>query len=527
MWISAKIIPKRKLTATSVEVEVLARHGLPQALPGQFCALEIVRDGEPMKAAFSIVGISKQGHWILGVKQARRGGVSEWIQKLDEATSVSVAGPFGEFGVNDAARHHLLIAGGSGITPVWAIAKALIQKGIHPVLIFGNDSPAEVMFGEDIRSAAEAGELKVIHVFDRQFEPAMNSELHADSAVYICGPQAMTQFIEGLLSHHPKHLVLKESYGKTLGQGKSSRLRWKPRWGKERVHPIGAGETLLKASERAQLKWDQACGLGACGSCTMLLKAGKVECRGKHLVPGDHVLTCIAQPLTEEVTISPPKRWKRPEVVAASLVVAFLSVGIWAVPPGMGFRAMGPMNTGHESLACGDCHRPAEGTVRQQLSHNARSFMGWHDKNWVDVGYAPVGNDACLGCHDRPNDRHPTSRFEELRFAQQRADLGVHECNSCHGEHHDKRIASVENGFCQNCHADIQIDNDPIDVAHADLASNGEWNTCLTCHDFHGNHQHTAPTRMADRLSETAIEAYFEGGEDPYRGGKRYKAIKQ
>jgi len=248
-----------------------------------------------------------------------------------------------------------------------------------------------------------------------------------------------------------------------------------------------------------------------------------VECRGKHHGPGSEVLSCLARPITPVVALRQSRGWRRPESVAAALILAALSIGLWAVPPGMGFRAMGPMNTGHESLSCGDCHREASGTVRQQLGHNARGLLGMHDAPLTNVLYEPVGNEACLVCHERPNDRHPTSRFEELRFAEQRAVLGPHLCTNCHGEHHGERVAAVEPGFCFHCHSDLALDDDPIDVPHADLVSSENWASCLTCHDFHGNHERDTPNKMSNRLSEDAVRAYFQGESDPYGPNKRYQ----
>ena len=51
-------------------------------------------------------------------------------------------------------------------------------------------------------------------------------------------------------------------------------------------------------------------------------------------------------------------------------------VGFLLLPGVEHFTAPGKMNTGHERLACDSCHRPAPGTVRQQLQANARYLLG-------------------------------------------------------------------------------------------------------------------------------------------------------
>ena len=518
MWMSALLHPRRRLTAAAVEVAI-HRRGLPAPLPGQFCVIEVTLNGRTERRSFSIVGVDAEGRWLLGIKQARTGGVSEWVNRLTEPAEVAVAGPFGEFGPLEAERH-VLVAGGSGITPIWAVTQALVAAGARPELWFGNDRPEDAMYGDEIRQAAASGQITLHEVHDRRFTP----DLTPSTALYVCGPSGLLSALQPLLTAHPAHLTALESYGPAPGEGIAAQLTWQPRFGRSASTTGQTGATLLETATEAGWPWDHACGVGACGTCRVALQSGAVDCAGRRHEAGEEVLSCIAHPLTPNVTLKPARGWRRPEAVAAALVLAVLSIGLWAVPPGMGFRAQGPLNTGHQSLACGDCHRDAPGTVRQQLSHNARGLLGLHDAPWVDVLYGPVDNAACLECHDRPNDRHPTSRFEELRFAEQRATLGPHECNNCHGEHHGERVAAVEPGFCVNCHSDLEVEDDPIDVPHADLVSAENWASCLTCHDFHGNHERPAPTRMADRLSEAAVRAYFAGEADPYGDEKRYTA---
>ena len=178
-------------------------------------------------------------------------------------------------------------------------------------------------------------------------------------------------------------------------------------------------------------------------------------------------------------------------------------------------HAPGPMNTGHDRVACEACHRPAPGSLRQQLQTAARNALGL-TATASDIGFRPVTNAACLSCHDRPDDRHPVFRFLEPRFAKARAELHPELCTSCHAEHDGVRVTRAETTFCRTCHADLQVEHDPIDVPHRELVASGRWETCLGCHDFHGNHARVVPRRLADAIPVEQIRAYFEGGASPY-----------
>jgi len=172
------------------------------------------------------------------------------------------------------------------------------------------------------------------------------------------------------------------------------------------------------------------------------------------------------------------------------------------------------MNTGHESLTCESCHLPARGSLRQQLQGNVRYLFGLGDE-LVDFGLVDVSNADCLACHERPNDRHPVFRFEEPRFAEARRELAPHQCNSCHREHSGKRV-TVEADYCSQCHADLAMEKDPLDVSHAELVAAERWSTCLGCHSFHGNHVMQPATVLAKAYPKETVVEYFEGGPSPY-----------
>lgn len=176
--------------------------------------------------------------------------------------------------------------------------------------------------------------------------------------------------------------------------------------------------------------------------------------------------------------------------------------------------AAGPMNPGHDGLACESCHRPAPGTLRQQLQANARFAVGMRDAP-VDFGERRVENADCTSCHDRPFDRHPVSRFVEPRFAEARAALTVQRCEGCHKEHTGTRVSAPVD-YCVQCHSDLQLASDPLDHSHADLVQEQRFDTCLGCHDFHGNHV-MRPAREISRIIPVAqLESYFAGGASPY-----------
>lgn len=208
------------------------------------------------------------------------------------------------------------------------------------------------------------------------------------------------------------------------------------------------------------------------------------------------------------------------------LVCSLVVISVLAHPANEEYLCKGRMNTGHENMQCIACHTESKGNMRQQLQGKIHYYLGFR-KSHVDFGKSNVDNDKCINCHMRENDRHPVHRFEEPRFAKALQNIAAQKCESCHLEHSGKRVTVSNTGYCASCHQDLVLKYDPIEVSHTELVKKQRWNTCLQCHDFHGNHVRNTPLLMKDTIPWTHLKTYFEGGEDPYAVEKKYKALKK
>ncbi len=220
-------------------------------------------------------------------------------------------------------------------------------------------------------------------------------------------------------------------------------------------------------------------------------------------------------------------RWKSltPDQQSAyrwGLIVAVIGGVLLLLPGRESWHAAGPRNIGHTKTACLDCHVPAPGNFVGQAFNNLMHAVGVSDSASHFI-YAPAGNEQCLACHTNPDDRHPVAKFMEPEFIKAREAMGVQSCVSCHQEHLGIRV-SVTPRVCQHCHEDTALDDDPVDVPHTTLISEQRWETCLGCHDFHGNHERTVPKLMSEALTETQIQQYLDGGLSPY-GHRRLTVI--
>ena len=201
---------------------------------------------------------------------------------------------------------------------------------------------------------------------------------------------------------------------------------------------------------------------------------------------------------------------RRNSYLLAGLLMTTAAGGLVATGDGW-HLAPGPPTPGHDSLSCDDCHRPASGTTRQQLQALVRYAVGTR-RTPPQLGTVEVGSRPCEKCHQRPMDVHPLHRFQEPRFRTARANLQADECLGCHLEHLGVRVAR-DGAFCGECHGSTMIKDDPTEPSHETLVSTQRWDTCLQCHDFHGNHDHKPPERLVTANAASVVVAHLGDGD--------------
>ena len=137
--------------------------------PGQFLTLRIPRDdGGALARCYSLASspLGAENPKVT-VKRVPGGYGSSWL--CDNARAgmrLTALPPAGTFVPRSLDADLLLIAGGSGITPIIAILKSAMLGGHgHVVLIYANHDASSVIFASELRELAKANphRLQVIH----------------------------------------------------------------------------------------------------------------------------------------------------------------------------------------------------------------------------------------------------------------------------------------------------------------------------------------------------------------------------
>ncbi|MFB8270774.1 2Fe-2S iron-sulfur cluster-binding protein [Streptomyces sp. NPDC055955] len=302
--------------------------------PGQFMTVRLPGGGA---RCYSLASSPHTGEPMKVTVKAVAGGVgSGWIcESVEPGDELEVLPPAGTFTPPDLDGDVLLVAGGSGITPVVSIAKSALAAGRGRVaLLYANRDEESVIFREELRllGVEFAGRLTVVHWLETlQGLPtaaALRAPLapYAGRDAYLCGPAPLMDAAEQALRAVGGRSVRRERYfslgddvfaepeGRSERQGGAGpdaddhRLHVELD-GEEREVAWPAGTPLLDALLAAGVDAPFSCREGACSACCCRVTKGEVTmARNEILDQRDldegYVLACQALPVSDAVGVT-------------------------------------------------------------------------------------------------------------------------------------------------------------------------------------------------------------------------------
>jgi ferredoxin-NADP reductase len=278
----------------SVARDVLAvelRHKSGQSLPGAQAGAHIdLALGNGLVRQYSLVNATGQDRLdryvvAVGWDAASRGG-SVWIhEKLKVGQSLRVSTPRNLFEMSPEHRRVLLLAGGIGITPIYAMAQACAQRGLTFELWASARSASRLAYLEELKALA-GPELR-LHFDDEQGGPMnLQERLEAQQwdAVYACGPAPMLDALTAATTHWSPGSVRMERFKGTQAPA-ADRQPFELKLLRAGLSTtIDAHESVLDGMERLGVDHPWSCREGICGTCEAPVVEGDVQ----HL---DFVLT--------------------------------------------------------------------------------------------------------------------------------------------------------------------------------------------------------------------------------------------
>ncbi|MET7769973.1 ferredoxin--NADP reductase [Nocardia sp. NPDC005366] len=305
--------------------------------PGQFLTIRVPDVGTGSARCYSLSSSPHSDATMkITVKRVEGGHGSNWLcDTVSAGDELEVLPPAGTFTPHSLDESAVLVAGGSGITPVIAIAKSILcGGGGEVVLIYANRDQGAVIFAQELRSLEErfGDRFAVVHILESiQGYPtrrtlAMLLRPLADRAVYICGPAPLMDLTVDVCAevgfpvsqvHSERFLSLRRDpfaiESAPVGDDASPpgeivcnvRISLD---GAEYQVPWASEQKLLDALLAAGVDAPYSCREGACSACVCSLRSGQVRLARNEILSEDdladgYILACQAEPDSAEISI--------------------------------------------------------------------------------------------------------------------------------------------------------------------------------------------------------------------------------
>ncbi|WP_258341233.1 ferredoxin--NADP reductase [Saccharopolyspora gregorii] len=301
--------------------------------PGQFLTLRVPDEhGGSLARCYSLSSSPHTGAALqVTVKRVPDGRGSNWLcDHVTAGTVLDVLAPDGGFSPKSLDADFLLLAGGSGITPIMSIARSALTAGIGRIaLLYANRDERSVIFAEALRHlAAEHPErLVVLHWLetvqglpDAAALRALTAPF-ADREVFLCGPNAFMDVATEALATAPGRLHVERFHSLTANPFEQD-----PPTAAEDAAGGSATAHVEIDGDRHRLDWPRrqrlldllldrgidapfSCRQGACSACACRITAGEVSMERNDILEQQDlddgiVLACQSFPVTDEVHVS-------------------------------------------------------------------------------------------------------------------------------------------------------------------------------------------------------------------------------
>jgi 3-ketosteroid 9alpha-monooxygenase subunit B len=333
--------------------------------PGQFLTLRIpTADGSALARCYSLSSSPHTGADLtVTVKRVAEGRGSNWLcDHVEVGAELDTMAPAGTFTPRSLDTDLLLVAAGSGITPVMSILRAALAAGSgRLVLLYANRDERSVIFADELSELAAAypARLVVLHWLESLQGLPGRAALaalvapHAEREVFLCGPapfmDATTHALRDLgvprsRLHIERFVSLTEdpfaalagpsTESEAAAEGPASAAEGADRSdgspaedstveessaedssvdvqldGEWHTFRWPAGTVLLDLLRERGLDAPFSCREGACSACACRITAGEVKMRRNEVLDQTdldegYVLACQALPITESVSVS-------------------------------------------------------------------------------------------------------------------------------------------------------------------------------------------------------------------------------
>ncbi|MET8080973.1 1,2-phenylacetyl-CoA epoxidase subunit PaaE [Streptomyces sp. NPDC005303] len=317
-------------------------------LPGQCLTLRREIDGRDERRSYSICSPAGTPPRI-GVRAVPGGLFSSWlVHGIRPGDTLHVMGPTGAFtpdlGDPGQLGHHVLVAAGSGITPMLSIAASVLgaDDTSRVTLLYGNRRTGSVMFADELADLKDRypARFQLVHVLSREPREAdmlsgrldtgrltalIDGLIDARDAEHwwLCGPHGMVRDAHAVLSglgvpadrvHQELFHADEEPPARTTADhddvtdDRPTSEVTVVLDGRATTFSAPRQSTVLDGAQQVRPDLPFACKGGVCGTCRALVTHGRADMRRNYAldpaeVSAGYVLTCQTFAASDTLTV--------------------------------------------------------------------------------------------------------------------------------------------------------------------------------------------------------------------------------
>ncbi|KAF7275644.1 hypothetical protein GWI33_011466, partial [Rhynchophorus ferrugineus] len=210
-----QIVEKRPLAQDMMAIIIRCRSNMQQGQAGQHHPVVIEIDGRRYERSYSLTLLDVQ-HVQINVKKVPTGIVSTWLHEQAKIGDIIRFGqPYGDVTLeNFQSKNLILLAAGSGITPIFSVLHHLHQQGqfsqYNICLYYWAKQHADFAFKAVFEDWQQQNPHFNVHFLCTQQQPKharlnehiLNNFDHVEnSSVFACGPSGFTQHAASVFKH--------------------------------------------------------------------------------------------------------------------------------------------------------------------------------------------------------------------------------------------------------------------------------------------------------------------------------------
>ncbi len=312
--VRARIVRVMRPTEGSVVLELRPSRRWRGAEAGQFVQVGVVIDGVRHTRCYSPTGARPASRDAVElIVRAHPGGlVSQYLVREARAGMVvDLSSAAGEFVLPEPRpREVVLVSGGSGITPVLAMVRTLVREEFPGRIAFLHYTRtlADVPVLGELSALGEARDNLAVRIVETSTEGRLCREhlrgvapwLGADSEVFVCGPDALTDALRELLDADGFGEQMHTECFRLVPPVPAGPADGAVSFARSGVVAANTGATLLEQAEAAGLQPEYGCRMGICFSCTAVKRSGRtrnVRTGDTHDDPDQPIQLCISAPV--------------------------------------------------------------------------------------------------------------------------------------------------------------------------------------------------------------------------------------